>query len=544
MIYGRWHVDDNKPTVMIYAHYDVQPPDPLDQWISPPFEPQTRDGKIYARGVADDKGGLFATLLAVEALGKKAGGPPINLVFFYEGEEESGSPSVTPFLERESERWACDVVVSADGLMWDEDNYSLILSSKGMAGGQIDIFTADIDAHSGIYGATVHNAADVTARIAASFHDANGKIAVQGFYDEVLPVTEQQVAEIEAVPFDEKEFLGRLGATATWGEPDYSTLERAWLRPTLDINGIWSGYLGDGGKTVTPSQGHIKITCRLVPDQDPQAIIELIRMHVQTHLPAGCRAEFQFKIGTAQPFFIDARQPVPDSRRGNAARAGWQGPGLWPHRRHHSHRRSIQEAPRRRNGLLRLQPRSLQRARPQRMAARCKTSAPAPSAPSCTCRRWAKSRQRHTARRVRRPGAGVQRHNASLGRAWLLNLPDRFPPDPGPRTPDLRLDVVVPLVHRLHQRDHAAQIRLSIRTDLARIDLVFLHGVRADMNFDPGHGERSQMGAQVIVTGKRVNRRAIDHHAQARLRPLGRQIIQIGEHIRPVLLLGRVQAPL
>jgi acetylornithine deacetylase/succinyl-diaminopimelate desuccinylase-like protein len=309
LIYGRWHVDGSKPTVMIYAHYDVQPPDPLDQWVSPPFEPQTRDGKIYARGVADDKGGLFATLLAVEALGKKAGGPPVNLVFFYEGEEESGSPSVTPFLEREAERWACDVVVSADGLMWDEDNYSLTLSSKGMAGGQIDIFTADIDAHSGIYGATVHNAADVTARIAASFHDANGKIAVQGFYDEVLPVTEQQVAEIEAVPFDENEFLGRLGAKATWGEPDYSTLERAWLRPTLDINGIWSGYLGDGGKTVTPSQGHIKITCRLVPDQDPQAIIELIRMHVQTHLPAGCRAEFQFKIGTAQPFSIARDNP-------------------------------------------------------------------------------------------------------------------------------------------------------------------------------------------------------------------------------------------
>lgn len=309
LVYGRWQVDDRKPTALIYAHYDVQPPDPLDQWVSPPFEPDFRDGRLYARGVADDKSGLYATLLAVEALGKLQGGPPINLVFFYEGEEESGSPSVSPFLEREAARFASDVVISADGLMWDEDHYSLILSSKGMAGGQIDIYTAEIDGHSGIYGATVHNAADVTARIAASFHDANGKIAVTGFYDQVVPITEQQVAEIEAAPFDEQEFIGRLGATATWGEPDYSTLERAWLRPTLDINGIWSGFQGAGSKTVTPSQGHIKITCRLVPDQDPHAILELIRLHVQTHLPAGCRAEFQFKVGTAEPFSIARDNP-------------------------------------------------------------------------------------------------------------------------------------------------------------------------------------------------------------------------------------------
>lgn len=309
LVSGRWHVDDNKPTALIYAHYDVQPPDPLDQWITPPFEPEIRDGNIYARGSADDKSGLYITILAVEAFAKTKGAPPINLVFFFEGEEEVGSPSVSPFLQREKERFAADVVISADGLMWDEDHYSLILSSKGMAGGQIDIFTADIDGHSGIYGATVYNAADVTARIAASFHDVNGKIAVQGFYGQVIPMTEQEAAEIEQVPFDEREFIGRLGGTATWGEPDYSTLERAWMRPTLDINGIWSGFQGAGSKTVTPSQGHIKITCRLVPDQDPAEIANLIRLHVETQLPAGCRAEFHFGVGEAQPFSIARDNP-------------------------------------------------------------------------------------------------------------------------------------------------------------------------------------------------------------------------------------------
>jgi acetylornithine deacetylase/succinyl-diaminopimelate desuccinylase-like protein len=304
LVYGRWQVDDARPTALIYAHYDVQPPDPLDQWVAPPFEPDIRDGNIYARGSADDKSGLYIAILAVEALAKKHEVPPINLVFFFEGEEEIGSPSVTPFLQREAERFAADVVISADGLMWDEDHFSLILSSKGMAGGQIDIFTAEIDGHSGIYGATVHSAADITARIAASFHEANGKIAVKGFYDKVIPMTEQEAAEIERVPFDEEEFIGRLGATATWGEPDYSTLERAWMRPTLDINGIWSGFQGEGSKTVTPSRGHIKITCRLVPNQDPGEISGLIQKHVEGHLPVGCRATFNFGVGEAQPFSI------------------------------------------------------------------------------------------------------------------------------------------------------------------------------------------------------------------------------------------------
>ncbi len=309
LVYGKWQVDDSKPTALLYAHYDVQPPDPLELWETPPFEPTLRDGRIYARGSGDDKAGLFITLMAVEAFANAHGQPPINLVFFYEGEEEIGSPSISPYLTAHASKFASDVVISADGMMWGEDQYSLILSSKGMAGGQIDIITADSDAHSGIYGGGVANAARATAEIAASFHDANGKVAIEGFYDQVHPITEQEAADIDAVPFDERAFLDSIGANVPTGEADYTTLERLWMRPTVDINGVWSGFQGEGSKTVTPAKGHIKITCRLVPDQNPDEINDLIRLHVEQHLPAGARAEFQLKTGTARPFSISRENP-------------------------------------------------------------------------------------------------------------------------------------------------------------------------------------------------------------------------------------------
>jgi acetylornithine deacetylase/succinyl-diaminopimelate desuccinylase-like protein len=309
LVYGRWLVDDSKPTALIYAHYDVQPADPLELWQTPPFEPTVRDGKIYARGAGDDKAGLYITLLAIEAFAKEHGKPPINLVFFYEGEEEIGSPSISPFLAAHADKFTSDVVISADGMMWGENQYSLILSSKGLAGGQIDIITADSDAHSGVYGGGVANAARATAKVASTFHDANGRVAVEGFYDKVRPITEQEAADIENVPFDEAAFLGSIGATAATGEADYTTLERLWMRPTLDINGIWSGFQGEGFKTVTPARGHIKFTCRLVPDQDPQEIKELIRQHVEAHLPEGARAEFHFDNGSARPFSISRDNP-------------------------------------------------------------------------------------------------------------------------------------------------------------------------------------------------------------------------------------------
>ncbi|MDP9359056.1 MAG: dipeptidase, partial [Chloroflexota bacterium] len=287
VVYGHWHVADDQPTALIYGHYDVQPPDPLDLWESPPFAPEIRDGRIYARGASDDKGNVFAPLAALEALVRTGGAPPINLKFFVEGEEEIGSPSMPAFLRQERERLACDFVISADGGMYGPDDPSLTVASKGIAACQVDLRTNRTDLHSGSYGAVAPNAVQAMIQLAATFHTPEGRVAVEGFYDRVRDLTPAEREEIAAVPFDREAFLAELGAPALWGEPGYSELERRWARPTLDLNGVWGGFAGEGTKTVTPCEAHVKITCRLVPDQDPAEIVSLIERHVERHCPAG-----------------------------------------------------------------------------------------------------------------------------------------------------------------------------------------------------------------------------------------------------------------
>jgi acetylornithine deacetylase/succinyl-diaminopimelate desuccinylase-like protein len=309
LVTGQWHVSDDLPTVMIYAHYDVQPPDPLDLWTSPPFMPEIRDGRIYARGAGDDKAGLLITILAVEALVAKSGAPPVNLRFFFEGEEEIGSPSVAPYIRQHRDRFACDFVMSADGLMWDEETPSVMVSVKGMAGCEIALRTASTDMHSGIYGGSVRNAAQAMAELAATLHDRSGRVAVEGFYDRVIDPIDEERRELEAVPFDEARYFGQVGAGALWGEPGYSPLERLWMRPTLDINGLWSGFQGEGTKTVTPAEARLKITCRLVPDQDPENILDLIERHVERHCPTGATFTFTRRTGTARPYAIPRDHP-------------------------------------------------------------------------------------------------------------------------------------------------------------------------------------------------------------------------------------------
>lgn len=310
LVWGRWHVADDQPTALIYAHYDVQPPDPLDLWVSPPFEPEIRDGKIYARGAADDKQGVMQTILAVEALAKANGQPPINLIFFYEGEEEIGSPSVAPFIKAERDRLACDWVISADGLMWASGQPSLTVSTKGMAACELHLRTANTDMHSGVYGGFIGNAAQAMARLVATLHTDDGRVAVAGFYDRVIDPTDEERAEAAAVPFDETETLVSLGSPGFWGDPRYTPLERSWLRPTLDINGIWGGFQGDGKKTVTPAEAHAKITCRLSFDQDPAEILDLIERHVMAHVPPGAELTFVRQPGGARPFAIDRTNPA------------------------------------------------------------------------------------------------------------------------------------------------------------------------------------------------------------------------------------------
>src|SRR5262249_2199591 len=276
LVWGRWHVADDQPTALIYAHYDVQPPDPLDLWTTPPFEPAIRDGRIYARGAADDKNGVLQTILATEVLARTQGKPPINLVFFFEGEEEIGSPSVAPFIGGARDRLACDWVISADMLMWGARQPSLTVSLKGMAACELHLRTANTDMHSGIYGAYVGNAAQAMAHLVASLHTPDGRVAIAGFYDRVRQPTSDERAETAAVPFEDEAVRKSLDSPGFWGEPGYTPLERSWFRPTLDVNGIWGGFQGDGKKTVTPAEAHAKITCRLVSDQDPAEVLDLI----------------------------------------------------------------------------------------------------------------------------------------------------------------------------------------------------------------------------------------------------------------------------
>jgi acetylornithine deacetylase/succinyl-diaminopimelate desuccinylase-like protein len=310
VVFGEWHVDDSQPTAMIYGHYDVQPPDPLDLWDSPPFEPEVRDDKLYGRGATDDKGNALAAVQAVEALARTQGGPKINLKFFFEGEEEVGSPSMPGFVNAERERLACDFVISADGSMFGPEEPSLSVSSKGLAACQIDLRTSATDLHSGQYGAAVPNAVHQLVHLAASFHTNDGRVAIAGFYDNVRDLTPEEREEVARIPFDEEAYRQSVGAPALWGEAGWSPLERAWARPTVDFNGIWGGFQGEGNKTVTPSEAHLKITCRLVANQEPEAILDLIERHVEQHCPPTAVATVQRSRASARPFMIRADHPA------------------------------------------------------------------------------------------------------------------------------------------------------------------------------------------------------------------------------------------
>ncbi len=310
-VIGRWQVHPDRPTVLVYGHFDVQPEDPLELWESPPFEPEIRDGLVYGRGAADMKGSLLTAIHGVEASAIAHGGqPPINVAFVFEGEEEIGSPSFAALVRQEAETLQADAVLSADGGQFSDDQPSQTIARKGLTGLEITVRGANTDLHSGQFGAITPNAARSAAELAASFHTADGKVAVAGFYDRVLELTADEKAEAAAVPWDEQRTLDDLGLRELWGEAGYTPQERIWARPTLDINGIWGGFQGAGGKTVTPGEAHIKLTCRLVPNQDPTEIRELIRQHVEQHVPVGCTVEIHASEVGAKPYLVDRSDPV------------------------------------------------------------------------------------------------------------------------------------------------------------------------------------------------------------------------------------------
>ena len=289
VIYGEWLGAPGKLTVLVYGHYDVQPPDPLHKWTSAPWVPTLREGRLYARGVSDDKGPMLIPIKVAESFLAVTGGLPINVKFMFEGEEEIGSPSLDAFILQHQELLAADVVLSADGAMWRINEPSLTVASRGLAGLELTLTGASKDLHSGRHGGGVANPLHAMARLIASLHDADGRVAVEGFYDRVWGLTAAERAEIAALPFDEQAYLAQVGAPGVVGEPGYSTLERQWTRPTLEVNGMWGGYQGPGQKTVIPNDAHAKITCRLVPDQQPGKIQTQVARHLEAHVPPGTR---------------------------------------------------------------------------------------------------------------------------------------------------------------------------------------------------------------------------------------------------------------
>ncbi|HGY09652.1 MAG TPA: dipeptidase [Oceanithermus profundus] len=288
IVYAEKHVSDDAPTVLVYGHYDVQPPDPLELWETPPFEPTIKDGKIYARGASDDKGQVFAHVAAALQL---AGDLPVNLKFLIEGEEEVGSPNLVPFVKENRQRLAADVVLISDSPMFAPGLPTLTYGLRGLAYLEVRLRGLARDVHSGAYGGAVPNAAHAAAWMIAQLKDPMGWIRIPGFYDDVVPVSPEERAMWARLPFDEEAFKAEVGAEATPGEPGYGILERRWARPTLDVNGMGSGYQGEGSKTVIPAEAFFKFSMRLVPDQDPEKIADLAEAYLRAILPEGYAME-------------------------------------------------------------------------------------------------------------------------------------------------------------------------------------------------------------------------------------------------------------
>lgn len=281
LVYGDWLHAPRAPTVLVYGHYDVQPVDPIDAWTSPPFAPTVRDGKLFARGATDDKGQLFIHVRAIEAYFAVHGALPINLKLLIEGEEEIGCVHLASFVRAERAMLACDAIVNSDSAMFAAEVPSISCALRGIACFQIDVRGAASDLHSGSYGGAVVNPGQALAAIVAALKDDEGRIAIPGFYDDVRPLSLRERAELAALPFDDRAWCESLGILTGTGEAGYTTLERLWARPSLDINGMRSGFTGDGFKTVIPATASAKLSVRLVPDQDPVRVGDLVAERVE-----------------------------------------------------------------------------------------------------------------------------------------------------------------------------------------------------------------------------------------------------------------------
>jgi len=288
IVYGEKTVDPALPTVLVYGHYDVQPADPLELWDTPPFEPTVRDGKIYARGAADDKGQFYMHVKAFEYM-VRHNALSCNIKFMIEGEEEVGSANLGTFVKQNRERLRNDVVLISDTSMISLEQPSLETGLRGLSYVEVEVAGSNRDLHSGVYGGAVPNPANVLAKMIASLHDEHNRIAIPGFYDDVAELSAEERAELNKAPFDLEAYKRDLGIADVWGESGYTSIERTGIRPTLDVNGIWAGYTGEGAKTVLPAKASAKISMRLVPNQRSEKITQLFKAHFEAIAPSCVR---------------------------------------------------------------------------------------------------------------------------------------------------------------------------------------------------------------------------------------------------------------
>jgi acetylornithine deacetylase/succinyl-diaminopimelate desuccinylase-like protein len=307
VIYGEWLEAGNKPTVLIYGHYDVQPVDPISEWTSPPFEPVVRGGNIFARGASDMKGNAIAVLKSLEAW-MKTGQLPVNVKVLFEGEEEIGSPHLEPFIDSNRDKLRCDVFLSADALTLSPDQPSLICGLRGIAYFELWVQGPDKDLHSGEFGGAVHNPANVVCDLIAGMHDPDGRITLSKFYEHVRTLPDDERAELARTPISDEEFRKTAGVKETWGEKGFTTMERLGARPTLDVNGLSSGFTGEGIKTVIPAKAMAKVSMRLVPNQSPALVEEELREYMRVKAPLTVTWNLKM-LGSASPMLLDRNVP-------------------------------------------------------------------------------------------------------------------------------------------------------------------------------------------------------------------------------------------
>lgn len=293
LVYGESLHAPGKPTVLFYGHYDVQPAEPLDLWTSPAFEPAVRDGNLYARGSVDDKGQVHIHLKALESLQKTAGKLPINVKAIIEGEEEVGSVSLWDFVQQNKQRLKADALIVSDTAMLAKGVPSITYGLRGLNYYEIEVSGPSQDLHSGVFGGAVPNPITILAEMIAKLHDKNFRVTVPGFYDNVASVSRAERKALNSLPWKEKDFRQTVGAPALCGEKGYTIVEQLWIRPTLEVNGIWGGYMGEGAKTVIPSEAHAKISTRLVPNQDPAKIAKQVERHIRKLLPKTVKCDFR-----------------------------------------------------------------------------------------------------------------------------------------------------------------------------------------------------------------------------------------------------------